>query len=66
MSTGEMARLMGDDANDLIGGLGAGQKTCVDEQPLAFGHEGVDVVFLDDIDLTALGLRPAALNTGRE
>ena len=50
MAAGNVARLMGQNADDLVRRFGSRQQPGVNEQALAAGHEGVDLVIVDDVD----------------
>ena len=50
MATCNVARLMGQNADDLVGCFGPRQQAGVNEQALAAGDEGVNLVIVDDIN----------------
>ena len=54
MAAGDMAALVGEHADQLVGSLGGQQQAGVDEYSLAAGDEGVEAVVLDDHDLDRL------------
>ena len=51
MAAGDMAGLVGDDADELIGRLAAQDRAAVHEQVLAAGDEGVEGRVVDDVDM---------------
>jgi len=50
MATGNVARFMGQNTNDLIRRFCSRQESRVNEQALAAGDEGVDLVIVDDVN----------------
>ena len=50
MAAGNVARFMGQNADDLVRRFGPRQQPGVNEHALAAGHEGVDLVIVDDVD----------------
>ena len=65
MPAGDMAGFVGDDADQLAGPLGANQKTGIDEQVHPAGHEGVDLVALQQKDMNRGGIEPGHLEDRR-
>ena len=61
MPAGDMAGLMGENADHLIRRLGLGQKPGMDEDALAAGDEGVDARIVDQIDVHRAGIETGRL-----
>ena len=65
MTAGDMAALMRDHADDLIGCLGVHQRAGMDEHVVPVDDEGVEGAVVDDVDVDRLcAPRPAALKIG--
>ncbi len=60
VAAGDVAGLMGDDADDLVGGVGLQQRAGVDEHAAA-GDEGVEAWIVDEDDVDARFREPGSL-----
>ena len=56
-----MAAFVGENANQLVGGLGPHDQAGIYEYPLPSGHEGVERTVLDDHDLHPVGVEAGRL-----
>jgi hypothetical protein len=58
MRAGDMAGLMRDDADQLVGHLGAQDQATVDEDRLAAGDERVELTVVDQVNPDIAGIEP--------
>jgi len=61
VSAHDVAGLVGDDTDDLVGRLGLGQSAGVDEDIAAVDHEGIEAFVPDDAHRNVLGGEPGGL-----
>ena len=65
MATGNMAGLVGDDADQLIGAVGDDQQTGIEEQPLTTGNEGVEALVVNYMDIYRRSIEAGAFEQWR-
>ena len=64
MAADDVAALMRDDADHLVGRLGGHQRAGMDEHVVAVHHEGVEAAVVDDVDLDALRAEAGSVEDG--